>query len=150
MKLRITERQLNIIKKRLNENVESNYSRNIKLSYNYYGVTINGFDISDILSSEISLNFDIEFDGRSWGIKDIQLNNIKGPSEIELELQYYNEREEVKDVYITIPLDWDNAIINKQSGHGVITVGDEVEITLVNDQNGGIVVKSIEIPVYSA
>jgi hypothetical protein len=150
MKLRITENQLNTIKKTLNEGVDNQYSREVKISYYYHGVSLKGAEIADIMDNSVTLSFNIELEGRSWGIKDISLNGIKGPSEIDLEIQYYDEREELLDANVTIPLDWDRATINKQSGHGVITVGDDIEITLVNDQNGGIVVKSIEIPVYSA
>ena len=144
MKLRITETQLNTIKKSLNEGVDNQYSREVRVSYDYRGVTVNGVQIEDILDSTVTLRFNIELEGRSWGIKDISLNSITGPSEV------YGEREDLMDANATIQLDWDRAAIDKQSGHGVITVGDEIEITLVNDQNGGIVVKSIEIPVYSA
>jgi len=150
MKLRITESQLNTIKKSLNEGVDNQYSREVRVSYHYRGVTVNGVQIEDILDSTVTLRFNIELEGRSWGIRDININSITGPSEIDLELQVYGEREELMDANTTIQLDWDSADIDKQSGHGVITVGDEVEITLVNDQNGGIMVKSIEIPVYSA
>ncbi len=150
MKLRITETQLNTIKKSLNEGVDNQYSREVRVSYDYRGVTVNGVQIEDILDSTVTLRFNIELEGRSWGIKDISLNSITGPSEIDLELQVYGEQEDLMDANATIQLDWDRAAIDKQSGHGVITVGDEIEITLVNDQNGGIVVKSIEIPIYSA
>lgn len=150
MKLRITENQFETIKKSLNEGVDNQYSREVRISYYYHGVTVNGVQIEDIMDSTVTLRFNIELEGRSWGIKDISLNGITGPSEIDLEMQSYDEREELMDANATIQLDWDRATINKQSGHGVITVGDEIEITLVNDQNGGIVVKSIEIPVYSA
>ena len=150
MKLRITENQLNTIKKNLNEGVDNQYSREVKITYNYHGVTLKGHEINDIMDSSATLKFNIEMEGRSWGIKDIQLNGIVGPSEVELEIDYYINDEQTQEVSIPLQLDWAAAQIDKQSGHGVVTVGDEVEITLVNDQNGGIMVKSIEIPVYSA
>ncbi len=148
MKLRITESQLNTIKKSLNEGVENQYSREVNLSYYYNGVKLNGSEIESITDSSVTLTFNIELEGRGWGIKNISISNIKGPSEVEVEVEFFER--ELQYAYPTILLDWDKAIIDTQSGHGVITVGDEVDVTLVNTQDGGIAVKSIEITVYSA
>ena len=150
MKLRITESQLNTIKKSLNEGVDNRYERVVNLSYNYHGVTLKGHEINDIMDNSARLNYDIEIEARSWGIKDISLGGITGPTEIELEIDYYINEDETQQITIPVQLDWANAIRENATGHGVITVGDEVEIDLINSEDGGIIVKSITIPVYTA
>jgi hypothetical protein len=57
--------------------------------------------------------------------------------------------DDAEDIEITLPLSWENVDIDFENGDGVITVGNEITIELSNDENGGIVVKSILVPVYS-
>ena len=80
----------------------------------------------------------------SW--KGISLYSIQGPSEIELTIT--PQVEDAEDIYITVPLSWENIEQETQEGEGVITIGNEIDINLGNDESGGIIVKSIHVPVY--
>jgi hypothetical protein len=46
-------------------------------------------------------------------------------------------------------LNWGMIEIEEEKGTGVITVGDDVEIELVNDSDGNLMVKEIKVIVYS-
>jgi hypothetical protein len=84
---------------------------------------------------------------RSWGIKGISLYSIQGPSEIELTIT--PQVEDADDIDITVQLNWENVEEETQEGEGVITIGNEIEISLGNDESGNIIVTSIHVPVYT-
>jgi len=148
-KILVTENQLDMIKKSINEGAigGDRYERPVKVDVRTYGTTINGNDIDWATCGNITLNYQIDMEHRSWGIKDISLYDIKGPSEIEIEIT--PQVEDAEDVYVTVPLDWENIEIETQESEGVVTVGNEIEIQLGNNENGDIIVKSITVPVYT-
>lgn len=148
-KILVTENQLDMIKKSINEGAigGDRYERPVKVDVRTYGTTINGNDIDWATCGNITLNYQIDMEHRSWGIKDISLYDIKGPSEIEIEVT--PQVEDAEDVYVTVPLDWENIEIETQESEGVVTVGNEIEIQLGNNENGDIIVKSITVPVYT-
>ena len=148
-KVLLTESQLDMVKKHIQE-VESNdnrYSREVKVSIYSSGVKVNGEDIDWISSPNIKLSYLIEQEHRSWGIKGISLYDINGPSEIELSIT--PQVEDSDDITITVPVSWDNIKTDIESGEGVVTVGDEIEINLINDEVGEIVIESILVTVYT-
>ena len=148
-KILVTENQLDMIKKSINEGAigGDRYERPVKVDVRTYNTTINGNDIDWASCGEITLNYIIDMEHRSWGIKDISLYDIKGPSEIEIEIT--PQVEDAEDVYVTVPLDWENIEIETQESEGVVTVGNEIEIELGNNENGDIIVKTITVPVYT-
>lgn len=148
-KVLLTESQLDMVKKHIQE-VESNdnrYSREVKVSIYSSGIKVNGEDIDWISSPNIKLSYLIEQEHRSWGIKGISLYDINGPSEIELSIT--PQVEDSDDITITVPVSWDNIKTDIESGEGVVTVGDEIEINLINDEVGEIVIESILVTVYT-
>lgn len=149
MKLRLTESQFNRLKPRLNEGVNSKYSREVKVVFSYGGITLKGREINDIMPIKATLSYDIDIDSRSWGIKDISLYNISGPEQIEIEVNYYVDNDNTDDVAINLNLDWSSARREEEKGGGLISIGDEIEIVLGNGVNGGIVIREIIIPTYS-
>ena len=132
----------------MNESAVGNerYERQVSVDVNTYGVTINGEEIDWVTCSNMRLTYLIEMEHRSWGIKGISLYSIQGPSEIELTIT--PQVEDAEDIYITVPLSWENIEQETQEGEGVITIGNEIDINLGNDESGGIIVKSIHVPVY--
>ena len=81
----LTETQLKNLTKRLNEDsTDSKYRMECEVDLNYFGAKYKGLEIDDITTSKMTLTFDIDMEGRSWGIKDISVYNVQGPSEIEL------------------------------------------------------------------
>jgi hypothetical protein len=97
--------------------------------------------------SDMKVTYLIEMEHRSWGIKGISLYSIQGPSEIELTIT--PQVEDGEDIEITVPLNWENVEEETQEGEGVITIGNEIELTLGNDESGNIIVSSIHVPVYT-
>jgi hypothetical protein len=140
-KLILTENQVKTITNTLiKESVDdTRYRREVKVSVGVnHEQKYKGGEINDIspYSPTMELSFDIDQEHRSWGIKGISLNSIKGPDSIEIEIEYYPEgSDDYLTDEITIPLNWDNVSIDKVS-NGLITVGDEVDITLYISETG--------------
>jgi hypothetical protein len=148
MKLRITEGQLERIKSQLTEQGDNRYNREVNLTFNAYNATYKGKEINDILPMKVRLSYNIDIEGRSWGIKGISLYGITGPSEIEAEIEYYIDDDNTDTVTIPMKLNWELAVTEIEKGMGGFSVGDEVEIELVNDAEGNLVIKEIKVPVY--
>lgn len=148
MKIRLTESQLERLKANLNEApVDENYTREVAAKF-YHG-TYKGHEINDIADIKIRVSFKIDVEMKSWGIRDINLYGITGPSEVEVEVNYYVDNDNTDDAYVTIPLDWSKLITEKDSGSGIISVGDEIEIYLMSDEAGNLVVERMEMVIYS-
>jgi hypothetical protein len=145
----LTENQLNTVKKHISESAVGNerYGRDVSVSVSTYGAKINGEDIDWAVCSDMKVTYLIEMEHRSWGIKGISLYSIQGPSEVELTIT--PQVEDGEDIEITVPLNWENVEEETQEGEGVITIGNEIELTLGNDESGNIVVSSIHVPVYT-
>lgn len=135
----------------LEEGVSDNYSNEVKLNVNAYQATINGNEIDWVEASSIKLSYLIDIEAREWGIKGISLYAIEGPSEVELEVYYYedDDEEELVEVMVKLPLDWENVNKEEESGTGFITVGEEVEVQLANNEKGELYVSTITVPVYT-
>lgn len=138
-----------MVKKHVNESAVGNerYGREVSVSVGTYGAKINGEDIDWAVCSDMKVTYLIEMEHRSWGIKGISLYSIQGPSEIELTIT--PQVEDADDIDITVQLNWENVEEETQEGEGVITIGNEIELSLGNDENGNIIVNSIHIPVYT-
>jgi len=148
-KIILTENQLNMIKKRINEGAigGDRYERTVKVYVETYGVTVNGNDIDWATCGDMTLNYLIDMEHRSWGIKDISLYDIKGPSEIEIEVT--PQVEDSDDVYLNLSYNWDDVETETESSESVVTIGDEITIKLANNENGEIFIESIHVPVYT-
>jgi len=148
-KIVLTENQLKMVKKHVTESAVGNerYGREVSVSVGTYGAKINGEDIDWAVCSDMKVTYLIEMEHRSWGIKGISLYSIQGPSEIELTIT--PQVEDADDIDITVQLNWENVEEETQEGEGVITIGNEIEVSLGNDENGNIIVTSIHVPVYT-
>jgi hypothetical protein len=164
-KIKLTEKQLSMISEFVesdsNETVEpitesSNDDRyrrsdiNVILYYN--NVKYKGFEINHIECADMTLVFSIDQEHRSWGIKDIYIYGIQGEEELELEIDFFpNDNDDLEQSVetITVSLNWDNLKVNKRESEGVVTVGDDIEITLENDSEGNIIVKNMEIDTFT-
>jgi hypothetical protein len=148
MKIRITESQLERLRTNLNEEpLDDKYVREVEAKF--YQGTYKGYEINDISPIKVRVSFSIDIEMKSWGIRDINLGGITGPSEVEVEVNYYIDNDNTEDAYLTIPLDWSKLITEKDSNSGIITVSDEVEIYLMENEEGNLVVERMEMVVYS-
>lgn len=150
MKIKLTESQLERLKTNLSEgSVDDTYSREVKVVLNHYpNTTYKGMEINDMVAAPMKLSFLIDMDIKSWGIRGISLYNITGPSELEVEIDFYLNDDETDDTVLTFPIDWSKLTTNSSSGDGIISVGDEIEINLRNDEQGNLYVSDLEIYIY--
>jgi len=119
---------------------DNNYRMECEVDLNYFGTKFKGFEIDNISTSNLTVTFSIDMEGRSYGIKDISVYNVQGPSEIELEVTYYPESgDDSVDETITIPINWENVEMEKDDELGYIGVGKTIQIDLTNDENGELV-----------
>lgn len=148
-KVVLTESQLEMVKKHVQEDANSDrYSREVKVTVYSSGVKYNGEEVDWVSSPNIQVSYVIEQEHRSWGIKDISLYSIEGPSEIEFEIapQVYD----ADNITVTIPVSWDTVVKrNYETGEGVVTLGNEIEVNLKNDENGNVVIDYIDVTVYT-
>ncbi len=144
MKIIITESQH---KKLLNEELNGGeYKMRCKLELEHYGLAYKGGQIDDVTTDEIDVYFDISMDGREWGIKDVSVYNIKGPSEIGAIVTYYIENSDDSiDEDITIQLDWSNINEEKSDNLTWIGINNEIVIRLKNTENGELSAETITV-----
>lgn len=159
-KLILTESQMKTLitkvsnKNTLNEGVENSYNREVDVDLYHNNLTFKGKEIDDISAvGDMDLTFLIEMEGRQWGIKGISVYGIKGDDELELEIRYFDNPEidstDTEYEVIYVPINWDLLEEDYQTGEGVVTIGDTLQITLKNDENGNIVIDHMNIDVYS-
>lgn len=142
-----TENQVKTAKIKLNEEINNNrYERKVRTDIETYGTKINGNDIDWAVSSEITLNFLIEMEHRSWGVKDVSLYDVQGPSEIEIEIT--PQVDDSEDIIVSLPFDWSNVELETETDRGIISVGSEITIVLGNNENGDVIIETIRVPVY--
>lgn len=138
-----------MIKSSLNEVTSNKYNKDVNVSFNSYGLKYKGNDIDDIEDVKIRLYYDIEIDGRSWGIKDISLYSIEGPKELETEVSFFVDGENTTSETIKFDVDWDNVELEEDSGRGIISIDDTVEVELANDSEGNLMIKLIKVTVFT-
>jgi hypothetical protein len=65
------------------------------------------------------------------------------------ELEYFIDDDNTDTVVLPIKLNWEMAVTEEEKGMGGVSIGDEVDIELVNDAQGNLMVKEIKVPVYT-
>jgi len=154
MKIILSESQVKklvkgISKTQLNEGVSDSYSKEIKTYFYDSGVTYKGKQIDNISRPTINMSYSIDIDAREWGIKDISLYGIDGPSEIEVEVDFWVDEDNTNSEVVTLPINWEMLKTKSNAGEGIVTIGDELEITLRNDENGNIIITEMELEIYT-
>ena len=147
-KILITENQLNMIKKQLNEGSSDRYSREVEVNIYVGNSTYKGKEINDISRYDMTISYGIDIEAREWGIKDIMLYGIKGDDTLEIEVEYYVDENNTDTETVTIPIDWDTLETESNTGEGVVTIGDTLDIDLTNDGNGNLIIRKMSLPVY--
>ncbi len=151
-KLILTEKQATkLMDKILSEELldKNKYSQEVSCNIDYHRLTYNGNEIEWIPNVKFNVTFEIEMDGRSYGIKGISVFNFNGPQEIELSITYYPEgSEDPMDDTITVPIDWSN-ITTEEANIGWIGIDNEVELKLQNNERGELISGGLLIYVKS-
>lgn len=147
MKLIITESQLKRLKSRLTEQVDNRYSTEVDLSFSTYRATYKGNKISEIPTIKATVYYDIEIEARSWGIEDISLYGITGPTEVDIDVYYYVNDNDEDVITLPISLDWDMITVEEKTGTGQVSIEKVIDIEMTNDANGNLIVKEIIVKV---
>jgi hypothetical protein len=146
MKLIITESQLKRLKSRLTEQVDNKYSTEVELSFSTYLATYKGNEINYIPPIKAMVYYNIDIDFKPWGIEDISLYGITGPTEVDIDVYYYiNDDEDV--ITLPIRLDWAMINVEEKQSNGQVFIDKEVDVVIDNDSNGNLVVKEIIVKV---
>jgi len=125
---------------------DSKYKMECKIDLDHAGLTFHSNEVDDITTSNINVTFDIDMDGREWGIKDISVYNVKGPEQLTLNVTYYPQgSDDNVDEEITIPLNWDDVEYDENDDLSYIGIGRDIIISLKNDQNGSFMVDKITV-----
>jgi hypothetical protein len=147
---RLTEEKLSEQKETINEGYgDEYYEMECNVDIEYYGTNFKGNEINDVTGAKMRVTYHIDVEARSWGIKDISLYGISGPTEYEIEVNYYTSDDNEETETINLNLDWENIVKDEESGQGVISVGQTVTLTLENDENGNLICNQINVPVYT-
>lgn len=150
MKIILKESQMNEIKSNilLEQNEPDVYNRDVKLLFYLNGSTYNGHEIDDVESIRIPVNFKIDVQYRRWGIDAAYVYDIKGPESVELTIRYYPEgSDDWEEGTIEVKMNWEGLIQDIESGTS-ITINDEIECEMGNDENGSLIINSMSIDVY--
>ncbi len=137
----------------INEAINDNrYEMKCKIDFNYSSdLKFKGQEIEDIgYGLEYTLSFVIDQEHRKYGIKGISVYDVQGPEELDVEVVFYPEgSDDPVDEYIQIKVDWDSTNYEHESPQGMIGIDRDVEMELVNDSEGNIIVKEIGVTTYS-
>jgi hypothetical protein len=155
MKIVVTENQIKHLvgnlktNKTINEGTISSeeYSDEVKVDVETYGVKINGNDIDWATCGNMRLTYNIGIEYSSWGINGIYVDNIKGPSEIEIEITPQTDDNQ-DDILLTLPYTWENVQIEEDKGR-IIGVDNEIRVKLKNTENGEIAIDYISVTVFT-
>lgn len=148
-----TESQIEKIKQTISEDsTQGDYEMECDIDIEYYGLKYKGRDINDISGTKkFRLTYSIDIEYRSYGIKSIGVYGVSGPSEIELEVEYYLNDDDTKIAGLTLPLNWneDDTVESEYETGGFIGLDNNVTIVLKNDEYGGIDIDKIKITKYT-
>ena len=147
MKLIITESQLKRLKSRLTEQVDNRYSTEVDLSFSTYLATYKGNEINYIPPIKAMVYYNIDIDFESWGIEDISLYGITGPTEVDIDVYYYVNDNDEDVITLPISLDWDMITVEEKTGTGQVSIEKVIDIEMTNDANGNLIVKEIIVEV---
>lgn len=149
MKLKITESQLKKIKKTIKEGINSDedkYKKDVKFSFYYdKNLTFKGLPVNDVTNIEGTVYFDIYMEYKSWGVKVDGVYNVKGYDTIEIEIETYDGNMETYE----LNMNWEDKVklnSNELSQNSkLITIDEDVNVYLINDNEGNIVVDYIDV-----
>jgi hypothetical protein len=123
--------------------------------YNNELVTYKGGEIDNINHGIAEVSYMIHVKDESFGITGIDVNDIRGPKEIQTQIRYYPEGASSEDEdwwkkrveeNVNIPLDWGKIEID-DSGFRMnyIGVGKRIDVELYPDGRGGLIGKKIDV-----
>jgi hypothetical protein len=119
------------------------YQENCTGSFLTFKSTYKGNEIDSVGDIEFTLKFGLYIEARSYGIKTMSIVNLQGPSELEVEVEYYPQgSEETATETVTLPIDWSTVNMDKDSDLSYIGLAKNVDFELANDSKGNLFIKT--------
>lgn len=117
-------------------------------------------EVDDInISYGFKISYDIDFDYQYGQGNDIQyivgvdVKNITGPSNLDIELSYFVSDDESNDdtdiEFLTVPINWNEILIEKYKGQGMLGVDPDVTFGLHYDKAKGLYFDIEELRVHT-
>lgn len=126
---------------------DDRYEMECEVDLTYYKTKFNGKEVEYATADKMRVSFLIDIEARSWGIKYLNVYDVRGPKELDVQLEYYIDEtgDEHRDQMIAVPIDWDKVVMTKNEELGHIGIDNVVRVTIGNDSSGNIVVQEIEV-----
>lgn len=127
-------------------NMDERYNIKCEVELNYFGTEYKGQDIESLTAPKINVSFLMGMEVKSWGIQAINIYDVKGPSEIELDLEYYtDESEDPVREEVVIPIDWGKVQMEENEELKHIGISNYIEFEIDNDNDGNLVISKINV-----
>lgn len=111
-----------------------------------YRTTYKGGEIDSVSDVEFKLKFGLYIEARSYGIKSMDIVNLQGPSELDIEIEYYPQgSEDTATEVVTLPVDWSTVNMEKDTEMSYIGLSKNVDIELQNDSRGNLMIRAITV-----
>jgi hypothetical protein len=136
---------------------DGRYRMKCEFNFNYDHIefiTYKGGEIDNIDNGYGEISFMLNIVDESYGIREIQVTDIRGPKEIQTEIRYYPEGTSSDDEdwwekrieeKLIIPLDWKKLKIDDDGYEmNYIGVGKRIDVEVYPDERGGLIGKSLE------
>ena len=127
-----------IVSEQITDN--NQYTQEVTCSFDYHNLTYMGHEIDWIEDITFPVSFSIYMDGRGYGIKDINVMNVRGPEAIDVLVTYYPEgSDDPVEEDVVINLNWDDVKVDHDADIGWIGIDRDIEIDLDQTQDGGLI-----------
>jgi hypothetical protein len=117
-------------------------------------------EIDDINTRySFKIGYDIDFDYQYSQDNDVEyivgvdVKNITGPSNLDIELSYFVSDDELNDdtdiEFLTVPINWGEILIEKYKGQGMLGIAPDVTFGLHYDKTKGLYFDIEELRVHT-
>ena len=151
-KIVVTEEQAKkLMGKMVSEQITDNnqYTQEVTCSFDYHNLTYMGHEIDWIEDVMFPVSFSIYMDARGYGIKDINVMNVRGPEAIDVAVVYFpgergGDEEPIEDE-IVLNLNWDEVKVDNDANIGWIGIDQDVEVKLMSSEDGSLTAGEIAV-----
>ena len=144
---KIQEKKKNLKEETINEEEGTfEYQENCTGNFLTFKSTYKGNEIDSVSDVEFTLKFGLYIEARSYGIKSMDIVNLQGPSELDVEVDYYPQgSEDYVTETVTLPIDWSTVNMEKDTAMSYIGLAENVDFELANDAQGNLMIKAATV-----
>lgn len=146
--------------KQLNESIDENFKLKVNPIFSINKSVEQYKEIDDInIRYSFKISYDIDFDYQYGQGNDIQyivgvdVKNITGPSNLDIELSYFVSDDETNDdtdiEFLTVPINWNEILIEKYKDQGMLGVDPDITFGLHYDKTKGLYFDIQELIVHT-